>query len=308
MASPIEFTQVRTFVRLFETRSVTATAKALQVSQPTVSYTLNKLRRRFSDDLFVRTPEGLKPTDTSRQLYEPLRAALEEIDRAVSTAEVFDPAQTEREFTVMLSNLGELAFLPLIMQALADQAPHARLRVRPLVVDDAVDVLSSGELDVVITSTVLDSERLSSRPFLEVDYVALVSTRHPRIRGHQASAATFVSERFVSVKGTIGHRGPLGLLRAQGLDDRVDLELSEFAAVPYVVAASPLVAIVPRHIGGILAERFDVKVVDLPWGIEPIQVAVYTRRSATAAQTWLADLLVDRLAIWPPRNETALLT
>lgn len=301
MTSPIEFTQVRTFVRLFETRSVTATAKALQVSQPTVSYTLNKLRRRFGDDLFVRAPEGLKPTGTSRQLYEPLRAALEEIDRAVSAAEIFEPAQTAREFTIMLSNLGELSFLPVMMQALAEQAPHARLRVRPLVVDDAPGVLSSGEVDIVVTSAVLDSERLRRRPFLEVDYAALVSTRHPRITGHQANAALFVNERFVSVKGTIGHRGPIDLLRAQGLDSQIDLELSEFGAVPYVVAASPLVAIVPRHIGGILASRFDVKVVDLPWGIEPIQVTVYTRRSATAAQAWLADLLADRLAIWPPR-------
>jgi len=96
MPGPIDLTQVRTFVHLYETRSVTATAEAMRVSQPTVSYTLSKLRRRFGDDLFVRTPRGLLPTGISPHLYEPLRAALEEIDRAVTSAEKFDPATTGR--------------------------------------------------------------------------------------------------------------------------------------------------------------------------------------------------------------------
>ena len=84
MPGPIDLTQVRTFIHLYETRSVTGTADALRVSQPTVSYTLGKMRRRFGDDLFVRTAHGLAPSGTADQLYEPLRAALEDIDRAMS--------------------------------------------------------------------------------------------------------------------------------------------------------------------------------------------------------------------------------
>lgn len=296
MAGPIDLTQVRTFVQLYETRSVTATAEALQVTQPTVSYTLAKLRRRFGDDLFVRTAEGMLPTDTCTQLYEPLRTALAEIDRAVSSAEIFDPAVTTREFTVMLSDFGEMSFLPLLVPTFDEQAPYARLRVRPLVVDAVVDQLVSGEVDLVITSVVLESERLTRRPFMAVDYAALVAARHPRLRGRRAAARTYAQERFVSVEGTIGHQGPVDLLRAQDLQGPIELQLSSYASVPYVVAASELVAIVPRHIGEIFAARFDVRVVDLPWRIEPIRVAAYTRRSATEPQSWLADLVVSRLS------------
>jgi len=296
MPGPIDLTQVRTFVHLYETRSVTATAEAMRVSQPTVSYTLSKLRRRFGDDLFVRTPRGLLPTGISPHLYEPLRAALEEIDRAVTSAEKFDPATTGREFTVMMSDFGELSFLPLIIPVLGEHAPQAPVRVRPLVIDAVVDLLVSGELDLVLTSVVLESERLSRWPFMGVDYAALVSSRHPRIRGRRVAAASYARERYVSVKGPFGHQGPVDLLRTQDLEDRVELELSSYAAVPYVVAASDLVAIVPRHIGGIFEARFDVRVLDLPWHIEPIRVAAYTRRSTTEPQRWFAELVVDRLA------------
>ena len=53
MALP-DLNQLRTFVVLYELRSVTAAADRLHVTQPTVSYTLRRLRERFSDELFRR--------------------------------------------------------------------------------------------------------------------------------------------------------------------------------------------------------------------------------------------------------------
>lgn len=296
MPGPFDLTQVRTFIQLYETRSVTATAEALRVSQPTVSYTLGKMRRRFGDDLFVRTPRGLVPSGTAHQLYEPLRVALEDIDRAVNAAETFDPGTTRREFTVMLSDFGELSFLPLIVPLLHAHAPDARLQVRPLVVDAAADLLVSGEVDLVITSGGVDSDRLRRRAFMTMDYAALVAAGHSRLRGRRASAAAFTRERYVGVYGTIGHLGPVNLLKAKDLEDRIELRLTSYTAVPYVVADSQLVAIVPRHIGSVFEARFAVRVVDLPWPIEPIRVTAYTRRSATEAQRWFADLVVGRLS------------
>lgn len=296
MESPVDLGHVRTFVHLYETRSVTATAHLLHVTQPTVSYTLSKLRRRFDEELFVRTHTGLAPTAAATALYEPLRAALEKIDRAVGGAETFEPALTDLEFTVMLSDFGELSFLPLILTRLDQQAPGARLRVRHLVVDAAADLLVSGQLDLAITSVPLESARLVRRPFMEVDYAVLAARRHPRIRGNRLTAGGFARERYVSVTGTTGHLGPVELIRRLELQAQVELQLSSFSAVPYVVAAGELLAIVPRHIGQIFAARHDVVVLDLPWRLEPIRVAAYTRRSLTDPQRWLADMVVETLS------------
>jgi DNA-binding transcriptional LysR family regulator len=296
MAGPVDLSHVRTFVLLYETRSVTATAQLLHVTQPTVSYSLSKLRRRFEEQLFVRTPTGLVPTATATALYEPLRAALDGIERAVGGAERFDPARSAREFTVMLSDFGELSFLPLILTQLDRRAPEARLRVRHLLVDSAADLLVSGQLDLVITSVPLEPARLLRRPFMEVDYAVLASRSHPRIRGSRLTAAAFARERYVSVTGTTGHLGPVELIRRLELEANVELQLSSFSAVPYVVAAGALLAIVPRHIGEIFAARHDVVVLDLPWRVEPIRVTAYTRRSLSEPQRWLADLVVETLS------------
>lgn len=73
----------RVFVLLYETGSVTATAETLHVTQPTVSYSLGKLRRHFDDELFRRNGRGLTPTAGARRLYLPLQRALAEIDGTV---------------------------------------------------------------------------------------------------------------------------------------------------------------------------------------------------------------------------------
>jgi DNA-binding transcriptional LysR family regulator len=296
VSGPIDLVQVRTFVHLYDTRSVTAAAELLHVTQPSVSYTLGKLRRRFGEELFVRTAQGLEPTPTATELYEPFRSALETLDRVAGPTVPFDPAVSEREFTMMLSELGELSFLPLLLGRFRALAPRARLSVRHLVVDTAPELLSRGRVDLVVTSARLPEDLLVRRPFMEVDYVAMVAADHPRLRRAQLAAGALAAERYVRVRGTTGHQGPVRLLERLGLEHRVELELTDFAAVPYVVAASELVAIVPRHIGQIFAARHAVTTRDLPWDVEPIEVATYTRRAPGAAREWFADVVLDTLS------------
>lgn len=296
MTGDVDLVQVRTFVHLYETRSASAAAELLHVTQPSVSYTLRKLRRRFDDELFVRTGQGLEPTPQATELYEPFRSALEVLDRATLPTEAFDPATSERAFTLMLSEFGELSFLPLLLARLRREAPRVRLRVQHLVVDEAPDLLARGQVDLVVTSVGLPEEMLERRAFMVVDYVALGSEEHPRLGGERLSAHQFTGEHFVSVRGTTGHLGPVRLIQRLGLEDRVELELSNFSAVPYVVAASELVSIVPRHIAEIFEARHALRTWDLPWQVDRIEVAAYTRRSPGPARQWLADVVVETLA------------
>lgn len=290
----MELAEVRTFVLLYETRSVTAAADLLHVTQPTVSYTLAKLRRRFGEDLFIRSAQGLVPSPRAAAMYPPLREALTTIDVATGEDD-FDPATSDQEFSAMLSDFGELSFLPLLLPEMARRAPGVRLRVQPLDVDEVTEDLVRGRLSLAVTSVDLDLERLERRPVMAVDHVLLRARDHPRLTEPVVEAEAVARERFVSVRSSSGHSGPLRLLERLGLDRRVELSLGSYSSVPYVVAASDLVAIVPRHIGEVLARRHAVALVELPWYLEPIEVAVLTRRTPDAAVRWLADLTIATL-------------
>ncbi|PZG53895.1 LysR family transcriptional regulator [Spongiactinospora gelatinilytica] len=287
---------VRTFVLLYETRSVTATAESMHVTQPTISYGLQKLRRRFGDELFRRSSGGLVPTTTARQLYEPLHAALSGIETAVSGARTFDPA-AHTTFTLCLSDLGEVSLLPRLMAALPRRAPGVTLRVRPLDVVNAPDQVGRGEIDAFIASPLIGSRRVTRIPLFTEDYVGMVCAGHPRLRGDRVSAAELAAERHVTVFGPTGHEGPRRALTEQGLLHRVALEVTRFAALPYLVRQSDLVAMVPRNVAEVFAAEHRVRLLELPLEIEPVHVSVYARHShaRSPAQHWLVAFMRDVL-------------
>ena len=75
----LDLNLLKTLDALLETRSVTAAAARLSLTQPTVSGMLARLREAFDDPLFVRAQRGIMPTPRAEALAAPLRHALHNI-------------------------------------------------------------------------------------------------------------------------------------------------------------------------------------------------------------------------------------
>ncbi|EPD68971.1 hypothetical protein HMPREF1211_00487 [Streptomyces sp. HGB0020] len=287
----------RVFVLLYETGSVTATAETLHVTQPTVSYSLAKLRRHFGDELFRRTGRGLAPTAGAQRLYEPLQRALAVIDTATGQGDDFDPATMSGRFTVALSDLGEATLLPRIAAAARDRAPGVSFTVRPLDVDNAESWLRRGELDAFIATPVLTSHRTERIPLFHERYVGMVAADHPRVRGASVTLAELMAERHATVYGPSGHVVPRALLANHGLLDRVSVEATRFSMLPYLLERTDLIAIVPEYVGEVFTASHRLRLVRLPFETEPIEVALYARHesSRSPSQRWLVAFMSEVL-------------
>ena len=62
------------FDALLSEGSVSAAASKIGLSQPAMSKRLSRLRALFQDDLFVRTSDGVKPTERALDLADPIRS------------------------------------------------------------------------------------------------------------------------------------------------------------------------------------------------------------------------------------------
>lgn len=296
--SSFDLNLVRIFVLLYETRSVTATAEAVHVSQPTVSYSLGKLRRHFGDELFRRGKHGLAPTAVADRLYEPLQQSLAGIQQATAPASTFDPATSQARFTICLSDLGQSSLLPRLLGPLRQQAPGISLVVRPLDTTDSPRELGRGEVDAFIATPILTSPHIRRIPLFAEGYLAMVAHDHPRIGGERADAAQLRGERHVLVDGPSGHLGPKLAMQNLELLDRVALQVTEFSTLPYLVQNSELVAVVPELAGRAYAASHPVRLLRLPISLEPLEIALYAlpERARNPAQRWLVDFLQRTLA------------
>lgn len=288
-----DLNQLRTFVTLYELRSVTATAQRLHVTQPTVSYSLRRLRDRFGDDLFRREGHDMVPTARATQLFGPLHAALAQIDETVGGTDVFEPTGFRGELGLGLTSIGEQTFLPPIMAALSRAGADPHLKVERLDADEVEEGLSRGSIDLAMTVSVFVTPRLWRTLVRPVEYVALSSGAHPL---PATGPDMFAGRRFVRVSARGGHIYPLQALTEHGLMPQVALTVEEYGTVPAVLEATDLVVFLPRHVAEVFRGWFpSLRIAELPWPGRSTPVSLYTRNEASLspAQRWFRSVVLD---------------
>ena len=291
-----DLNQLRTFVVLYELRSVTAASERLHVTQPTVSYTLRRLRERFGDDLFRREGHDMVPTAKATALFGPLHEALAKIDATISVPDDFEAAGFSGELSLGLTSIGEQTFLPPIMVALSRAGANPHLQVERLDADQVEEGLIRGTIDLAMTVSMIGSPRLWRSHVRAVEYVALTSERHPL---PETAPGMFAARRFVRVSARGGHVFPLQVLTEHGLLGQVALTVEEYATVPAVVQATDLVVLLPRHVAEVFSGWFaGLRIAELPWPGHSTPVSLYTRRDASLspAQRWFRSIVLGAVA------------
>src|ERR1700722_17092860 len=77
----------RSFGAVVEAGSLSAAARKLGLSQPTLGRHIESLEQELGIALFERTLQGLKATETALRLYEPVSGAAQALAEAVLMAE-----------------------------------------------------------------------------------------------------------------------------------------------------------------------------------------------------------------------------
>lgn len=290
--SSMDLNVVRTFVTVYETGSVTAAARLLHLTQPTVTHALNKLRRQMNDELFVRSRTGVTPTAVAVRAYPRFVHGLNAIDHVFQTTAPFDAAASSATFRIGMSDAGEVSVLPPLVAALDRYAPTTRLEVTSLDVDAIEAELINGKVDAFVSSAEFRSPRISRDTLFRERYAVLLAVDHPRI-GSSVSDSELAAEPHIVVDGVTGHHAPSRMQRERGVNIRACVP--RFTAVPRLVAQSDAVALVPHYIADLFSTSHAVRWIDLPWPLAPIEISIHARHahSRSIEQNWLVATIIE---------------
>jgi DNA-binding transcriptional LysR family regulator len=293
------------FDMLLRLRSVTRAAEALSMSQPALSFALNKLRALFDDPLFIRASRGIRPTPRAEQLAEPLQHILDQIKNEVLQQPSFDPATTQRTFTFNMADVGELVFLPRICAHLKTVAPGANIKTvstPPNLLEEAMD---SGEVDLAVgyfpslQGAAIYQQRLFSHSF-----VCILRKDHPVI-GDQMTRKQFLDAHHAVVhpEGK-SHELFEQALAEHGLTRRVVLRIPHYLAIPTIIAESDLIVTVPYAVGMAFARMANVKMLRPPVQVHPADVKQlwHARFHHDQINKWIRAVIVE-LFFEEPRRE-----
>src|SRR5258707_13238954 len=130
--SELSLRELRVLDALLALRSITGAAQAMDTTQPAISKMLRHLRVQFSDPLFVRNGHAMQPTAKALDIADRLRVVLAAVDGLRSAATEFDPASSDRPFSLLLTDVGMIRFLPPLIARITAIAPGSNVRSVPL--------------------------------------------------------------------------------------------------------------------------------------------------------------------------------
>ena len=173
----LDLNLLRVFEALMEERSATRAGSRLGLTQSAISHALNRLRYVLKDELFVRGPDGMQPTERAAEIAPRLRQGLLQLQLALSPSE-FIPEQTDRRFTIACTEYAGAVIIPPLIARLRQEAPHASLSILPSN-QGVAETLRCGRADLAIGSFRRFPDWFESETLLQENRVWVPRRRQP---------------------------------------------------------------------------------------------------------------------------------
>lgn len=223
--------QMRTFMRIVETGSLSVAARTLNLSLPAVSRQISALEKSLGAALLLRTTKNVSITEGGRRYYDRCLRVLREVEAAQSavhsTDEVAGLLTVSAPVTLGLSRVAP--HLPPLL------AEHPELRVEMRFEDRLVDLVGEG-VNVAIRggAPIRDSAAIIARPLTTFARVVVASPdylerhgepntpemlAHHQVLVHLGASGPGEAWRFMreGMETTVEVRGPLRTNAPQAL-------------------------------------------------------------------------------------------
>lgn len=267
---------------------VTRAADRIGLSQPAMSNALARLRHIFKDELLVRTATGMQATPRALELMEPTRQVIRQIERVFENDAGFDPHQSDRTFTVRLSDLLQLLLPPPLLERIGPEAPVIAFDIVHLPPARTVEALEKDEIDLAVSMGLEHSGSIRAEVLFSDRMVCVMRKTHPLAR-EAMTLDTFLSCRHL--KTSMSRTDPRfvdDVLAREELKREVVLNVPHWLVVPHVLGRTDFVSVMPERLTTALTGTALVAR-DLPFASKPFDWTLYwhRRHEGSPANRWL---------------------
>ena len=283
------------FNQLLIERKVSKVAENLGLGQPAVSNALARLRKLFGDELFLRTSSGMQPTPFADQLAESIGYALGMIHGAVNARSSFDPASSKRSFSIGMTDIGEIYFLPQLMRRMHEIAPEVSISTVRNTAVNLKDAMEAGHVDMAIGLLPQLKGGFFQRRLFVQQYMCMFRRGHALDKKRLLKSDFFAAEHVAVVSAGTGHGQIDEILDNSSPQRRVKLKVPHFVAIGHILQSTDLIATVPERLAERMAKPFDLRYLPHPVKLPQISINIFwhAKYHKDPANQWLRSLIVE---------------
>lgn len=166
----------RLILTIIREGSFTAAAKALHITQPTLSQTVRQIETQLGEQIFVRSHASIQLTPAG-ELY--VTAARRIIQTETQLQEALSMLHGRAEGTLRIGMMHHRSaeLLPQVMPSFLASYPGIRLELREKATPELEQLLLSGELDVALLSSESHHNKLEYRQIASEEVVLLAGKK-----------------------------------------------------------------------------------------------------------------------------------
>ena len=215
--------QLEAFVKVAETKSFSAAARQLYLTQPTVSAHIASLERELNACLLVRSTKGVALSEAGKELYAYAGQMLE-LEQKIRERFGLSVGNRGSVLRIAASTIPSQYLLPGIMAAFREEYPGEQLKVLETDSAGVVDMILSHKADVGFTGTVLEKGSCTYLPFYQDELIIITPASQRFIRRKGRDISSWIREEPLILR----EEGSGTRTETARILSRMGIDMSEF--------------------------------------------------------------------------------
>jgi LysR family nod box-dependent transcriptional activator len=272
--------------------SISRAAERLHMSQPAMSNALARLRTYFDDPLLVQVGRKMEATPRAEALRDAVRDVLVRVDATITAQPRFDAAQSDREFTLLVSDFTLSVIGRHLVALAAKQSSTVRFRFHPQV-EMPQRALERGEADMLVIPSGYCSPDHPTETLFEEEFSCVVWDESRWAQKGSLSFEDYTAAGHVVMQPPGGMTFESWFMQRYGASRRVEVTSFSFATAPSLIVGTDRIATVHTRIARLAARQLPLTLLPppmpMPRMIQCIQWHKY--RTQDPGLLWLRQLL-----------------
>ena len=305
---PIKLSQLHNFAAVVEAGAVRQAAKALNLSQSSVTKSIQQLESELGVALLHRGAHGVAPTDAGKALLARAKTIEAQLRHARSDVEAIQGASVG-EIRISASPTVAMGLLPRAVIAFQRTHPRVSFQIVEGVYPDILPAIRTGDVDlgICLVPGLPRDETLNFTSLVKDRLVPAVRADHPLVGRRKLRLADLIALDWIVYRGS--HTG-LDIFEQTFISNKLEppkstVECTSFACALALVENGNYVTLVPSQIFAGERRPLSIAPIILDSPMQPWQVAVISRAQyelSATCQAFLAELKLVAARIELPAN------
>ena len=287
---------------LLEEGNVTKAGAKIGKSQPAMSTALARLRRHYKDELLVRVGRDYELTPFAKALVPSVQQTMHSVELALDTGQRFDPLTSRQAFRIDATDYAITVLAEPLLCRMAEVAPGVRLDFDAIPDDMHESEQGLRNCDALIGPLGFGFPG-SQAPLFRDRFVCVVDPSNSRLARGRLTLDDLSALPHAVRSGGRTHVTPADRVMDElSVRRRIHVMTVGFLPLPFLVAGTDLVAVIPERLALGVAMPLGLTVVEPPFGrVELIETLWWhPDRAATPEHAWLRRILTEAAASLPP--------